>query len=103
MMSKKTNKKIKYVLKLYVTGQTTNSVLAIKNLKEVLDSDPGLNYELKIIDILKNPQLAEDDKILAAPTLTRTLPSPAKRIIGNLSNKEKVLIGLDIVQNMEIK
>ena len=85
-----------YILKLYITGQTTNSVRAIQNLKKILSGELRGVYELKIIDVLKNPQLAEDEKILATPTLSRVLPPPVKRIIGDLSDKEKVLLGLDI-------
>jgi circadian clock protein KaiB len=85
----------KYVLKLYVTGQTANSIKAIKNLKSVLKD--GLNdlYKLRVIDVLKNPQLAEEDKILVTPTLVKVLPLPVRKIIGDLSNREKVLLGLD--------
>lgn len=89
--------KRKYILKLYVTGQTTNSVKAIQNLRNILSGELKDLYELKIIDVLENPQLAEDEKILATPTLSRVLPPPVKRIIGDLSDKEKVLLGLDIV------
>lgn len=87
----------KYVLKLYVTGQTPNSLRAIQNLKNILQEDIKDIYELKIIDVQKNPQLAEDEKILATPTLSRVLPLPVRRIIGDLSNKDKVLLGLDLV------
>lgn len=97
-MAKKEKKRgRKYVLKLYVTGQTTNSVRAIQNLKKILAGELKGVYELRILDVLKNPQLAEDEKILATPTLSRVLPLPIKRIIGDLSDKEKVLLGLDIV------
>lgn len=89
--------KKKYVLKLYVTGQTPNSVRAIENLKKVLEKDLKGIYELNIIDVQKNPQLAEDEKILATPTLSRVLPLPVRRIIGDLSEKDKVLLGLDLV------
>jgi circadian clock protein KaiB len=86
----------KYVLKLYVTGQTPNSTKAIENLKDVLKN--GLNdlYKLKVIDVLKNPQLAEEDKILATPALVKVLPAPVRKIIGDLSDKQKVLLGLDL-------
>jgi len=87
----------KYLLKLYVTGETPNSIRAIANLEKILSNDLHGIYELKIIDVLKNPQLAEDDKILATPTLAKALPLPIKRIIGDLSDIEKVLIGLDLV------
>jgi circadian clock protein KaiB len=86
----------KYVLKLYVTGQTPNSTKAIENLKDILKN--GLNdiCTLKVIDVLENPQLAEENKILATPTLVRVLPPPVRKIIGDLSDKEKVLLGLDL-------
>ncbi len=87
---------MKYVLKLYVTGHTPNSVRAITNLKKVLETDLSGLYDLKIIDVLKNPQLAEEDKILATPTLTKVLPPPISRIIGDLSDRDKVLVGLDL-------
>ena len=86
---------IKYVLKLYVTDKTVNSVKALKALKRILDKDLKGLYQLKVIDVLKNPQLAEEDKILATPALVRVLPRPVRKIIGDLSNKEKVLLGLD--------
>ena len=86
----------KYVLKLYITGQTANSQKALKNLETLLENELKGMYELKIIDVLKNPQLAEEDKILATPTLSRILPPPVRRIIGDLSDKEKVLLGLDL-------
>ena len=96
-MVKEKAKKNKYLLKLYVTGQTKNSFCAIQNLKNILAGELNGLYALKIIDVLKNPQLAEEDKILATPTLARALPLPVRRIIGDLSNKEKVLIGLDLI------
>lgn len=87
----------KYVLKLYVTGQTANSVRAIENLKEILENDFKGLYDLEIIDIIKKPHLAESEKILATPMLTRVLPKPIRRIIGDLSEKEQVLLGLDLI------
>lgn len=86
----------KYVLKLYVTGQTPNSIKAINNLKKILAEDFKGVYELRIIDVVKNPQLAEKEKILATPMLSRVLPLPIRRIIGDLSDKDKVLLGLDL-------
>ncbi len=91
-----------YVLKLYVAGNTTNSVRALKTLKNILEQDFQGVYALKVIDVLKNPQLAEEDKILATPTLSKVLPPPVRKIIGDLSDREKVLIGLDILYE-EIK
>jgi circadian clock protein KaiB len=87
----------KYVLKLYVTGETPNSVRAITNLKKILAEEFKGVYELRIIDVIKNPKLAEEEKILATPMLSRVLPLPIKRIIGDLSDKDKVLLGLDLV------
>lgn len=95
MIEKKKGRK--YVLKLYVTGQTKNSLAAIENLKKILSEEFKGVYELRIIDVVKNPQLAEKEKILATPMLSRVLPLPVRRIIGNLSDKDKVLLGLDLV------
>ncbi|MBP0017375.1 MAG: circadian clock protein KaiB [Cyanobacteria bacterium SBLK] len=91
-LSKKT-----YVLKLYVAGNTPNSARALKTLKTILEQDFQGVYALKVIDVLKNPQLAEEDKILATPTLSKVLPPPVRKIIGDLSDREKVLIGLDLL------
>lgn len=89
----------KYVLKLYITGQTPRSELAITNLRQICDQELRGQYELSIIDILERPQLAEDEKILATPTLIKELPPPLRRVIGDLSNIEKVLLGLDLISN----
>ncbi len=86
-----------YILKLYVAGNTPNSMRALNTLKEILESEFKGVYALKVIDVLKSPQLAEDDKILATPTLSKILPPPVRRIIGDLSDREKVLIGLDLL------
>jgi len=86
-----------YVLKLYVAGNTPNSARALKTLKSILEQDFQGVYALKVIDVLKNPQLAEEDKILATPTLSKVLPPPVRKIIGDLSDREKVLIGLDLL------
>ena len=91
----------KYLLKLYVMGQTANSQKAIKNLNTLLKNELKDLYTLKIIDVLKNPRLAEEDKILATPTLTKALPLPIRKIIGDLSDKEKVLLGLDLTFEMK--
>ncbi|BAZ07565.1 circadian clock protein KaiB [Calothrix sp. NIES-3974] len=86
-----------YVLKLYVTGNTPNSVRALNTLKNILDQEFKGVYSLKVIDVVKNPQLAEEDKILATPTLSKILPPPVRKIIGDLSDRERVLIGLDLL------
>lgn len=86
----------KYILKLYITGMTVKSQKAIATLNHILDDELKGLYTLKIIDVVKNPRLAEEDKILATPTLARVLPDPVRKIIGDLSDKEKILIGLDL-------
>jgi circadian clock protein KaiB len=85
-----------YSLRLYVAGQTAKSVAAIANLKRVCETHLAGRYEIEVIDLLERPQLAAGDQILAIPTLVRGLPPPLKRIIGDLSNTDKVLVGLDI-------
>jgi circadian clock protein KaiB len=83
-------------LRLYVAGETPKSVLAFKNLKQICDENLQGRYEIEIIDLLENPQLARGDQILAVPTLVRRLPEPIKKILGDLSNTERVLVGLDL-------
>lgn len=85
-----------YRLRLYVAGQTPKSVLAFRNLQQICEAHLQGRYEIEIIDLLKNPQLARGDQILAVPTLVRRLPEPIKKIIGDLSNTERVLVGLDL-------
>ncbi len=85
-----------YRLRLYVAGQTTKSITAMNNLKRVCETHLAGRYEIEVIDLMENPRLAAGDQILAIPTLVRRLPAPLKRIIGDLSNTEKVLVGLDI-------
>jgi len=85
-----------YRLRLYVAGQTAKSLAAVANLKRVCEQHLARRYEIEVIDLLLNPQLAAGDQILAIPTLVRRLLLPLKRIIGDLSNTEKVLVGLDI-------
>ncbi len=86
-----------YILKLYVAGNTPNSIRALKTLNNILETEFQGVYALKVIDVLKNPQLAEEDKILATPTLAKILPPPVRKIIGDLSDRERVLIGLDLL------
>ena len=85
-----------YLLRLYVAGQTPKSVLACTNLKQLCEDHLQGRYEIEILDLLENPQLARGDQILAVPTLVRRLPEPIKKIIGDLSNRERVLVGLDL-------
>jgi circadian clock protein KaiB len=86
----------KYLLKLYITGQTPRSERAVANLHRVCEQELGGQYDFVIIDVLEHPQLAEDEKILATPTLIKVLPPPLRRIIGDLSDTERVLLGLDL-------
>jgi len=86
----------KYELRLYVAGKTPKSIMALKNLRDYCEEHLEGQYSIEVIDLLQNPQLAEGDQILAVPTLVRKVPEPVRKIIGDLSNKEKVLVGLDI-------
>lgn len=86
----------KLILKLYITGNTLKSQKALSDLNNILEEEFHGLYELRVIDVLKQPALAEQDKILATPAVARVLPTPLRKIIGNLSNKEKVLLGLDL-------
>lgn len=86
----------KYQLRLYIAGNTSRSSAALKNLKKYCEQHLSGLYEIEVIDLLVNPQLAEGDQILAVPTLVKKVPEPVRKIIGDLSNEEKVLVGLDI-------
>lgn len=86
----------KYQLRLYIAGNTSRSSAALKNLKKYCEQHLSGLYEIEVIDLLLNPQLAEGDQILAVPTLVKKVPEPVRKIIGDLSNEEKVLVGLDI-------
>lgn len=88
---------MRYKLRLYVTGRTPQSQRALMNLRALLESELRSQYELEVIDILEYPELAEREKILATPTLVRHLPAPVRKIVGDLSNHEKVLYSLDLV------
>lgn len=95
--------KDKYILRLYVTGSTSRSVLAITNLKKICREYLEGRYELEVIDLFQHPGLALDEQIIAAPTLIKQLPLPFRRIIGDMSNKEKVLLGLDLKELKNLK
>ncbi len=86
-----------WTLRLYVAGQTPNSMTAFANLKKICEEHLAGRYRIEVIDLLKDPQLAAGDQILAIPTLVRKLPVPVRKIIGDLSNTERVLIGLDLL------
>ena len=86
-------------LRLYVTDQTPNSRTALANLTEICETHLKGRYRITVVDLLKQPQLAKGDQILAVPTVVRKLPSPVRKIIGDLSNAERVLVGLDLRQS----
>lgn len=86
----------RFYLRLYVAGQTPKSLRAFANLRRICEEHLGNRYEIEVLDLLENPQLAAGDQILAIPTLVRRLPPPITRIIGDLSDTERVLVGLDL-------
>ena len=94
--SLKKNKEQRYQLKLYVTGMTPRSVNAIDNLRMICEEHLKGRYDLEVIDLYKNPALAKGEQIIAAPTLIKKLPLPLRRIIGNMSSTDRVLVGLDL-------
>jgi circadian clock protein KaiB len=89
-------KRMAWELRLYVAGTTPKSIAAFANLREICETHMGGKYRIEIIDLVRNPQLARGDQIVAVPTLVRRLPHPVKKIIGDLSNTERVLVGLDL-------
>ena len=92
----RTQKPKAWELRLYVAGTTPKSIAAFSNLKQLCETHLGGKYRIEIIDLLRNPQLARGDQIIAVPTLVRRLPHPVKKLIGDLSNVERVLVGLDL-------
>jgi circadian clock protein KaiB len=86
----------RWQLRLYVAGQTAKSVAAFNNLKSLCEQHLAGKYEIEVVDLLENPQLARGDQIVAIPTLVRKLPEPIRKIIGDLSNTERVLVGLQL-------
>jgi circadian clock protein KaiB len=85
-----------YMLRLYIAGHTPNSIVAIANLKKICEDKLHGKYRIEVVDLLKKPQLAKGDQIIAIPTLVRRLPPPVKKIIGNLSKTDSVIVGLDL-------
>jgi circadian clock protein KaiB len=96
MSKTKKSTRAEWELRLYVAGQSKKSLVALQNLRRICDQHLAGKYEIEVIDLLKNPQLAAGDQILAIPTLVRKLPEPMKKIIGDLSNAERALVGLDL-------
>src|SRR3954470_18004149 len=91
-----TRKRKEWILRLYIAGRSARAEAALRNLKAICEEHLSGCYEIEVIDLLKHPQLARGDQIVAVPTLVRRLPQPIKRIIGDLSNADRVLIGLDL-------
>ena len=94
-------RRAKYILRLYVTGSSGRSLRALQNLKKICDEHFPDDYDLEVIDIYENPTAAREEQIIAAPTLVKKLPRPLRRFVGDLSNTQKVLIGLDIYKRQE--
>lgn len=96
-------KRAKYILRLYVTGSSVNSLRAVHNLKKLCEEHLPEDYDLEVIDIYKNPDAAREEQIIAAPTLVKRLPRPLRKFVGDLSNTQKVLVGLDIYKRQGTK
>lgn len=94
---RKNSKEPTWELRLYVAGQTAKSLQAFANLKRICEEHLGGRYQIEVVDLMKNPELAKGDQIFALPTLVRKLPEPVRKIIGDLSNNEHVLVGLDLL------
>ncbi len=93
-----TSREITYILRLYIAGTSPQSVRAIANVKKICEENLRGHYELQVIDLYQQPQLAQGEQIIAAPTLIKKLPLPLRRIIGDMSSTERVLVGLDLRQ-----
>ena len=93
----------KYILRLYITGSSARSLKAVHNLKKLCEEHLPDDYELEVIDIYKNPNAAREEQIIAAPTLVKKLPEPLRKFVGDLSNTQKILVGLDIYKRQEPK
>jgi len=96
-------RRAKYILRLYVTGSSARSLKAVHNLKKLCEEHFPDDYDLEVIDIYKNPDAAREEQIIAAPTLVKKLPQPLRKFVGDLSNTQKILIGLDIYERQEPK
>ena len=96
-------KRAKYILRLYVTGSSDKSLRAVLNLKRFCEEHLGNDYDLEVIDIYKDPEAAREAQIIAAPTLVKKLPQPIRKFVGDLSNTQKILVGLDIYQRQDLE
>ena len=102
-LKSKTLRRAKYMLRLYVTGSSERSLRAVHNLKKLCEEHLPDDYDLEVIDIYKNPAAAREEQIIAAPTLVKMLPQPIRKFVGDLSNTQKILIGLDIHTRQDLK
>ncbi|HEU5132452.1 MAG TPA: circadian clock KaiB family protein, partial [Pyrinomonadaceae bacterium] len=94
-------KRAKYILRLYVIGSSTRSLRAVYNLKKICEENFPDDYELEVIDIYKHPELAREEQVVAVPMLVKKLPAPLRKFVGDLSNTQKILVGLDIYKRQE--
>ena len=94
-------RRAKYILRLYVTGSSARSLKAVHNLKKICEENFPDDYELEVIDIYKNPEAAREEQIIAAPTLVKKLPRPLRKFVGDLSNTQKILVGMDIYERQD--
>lgn len=94
-------KRAKYILRLYVSGSSARSLRAVQNLKKICEEHLPDDYDLEVIDIYQNPTAAREEQIIAAPTLVKKLPRPLRKFVGDLSNTQKILVGLDLYQRQE--
>src|SRR5215212_2787953 len=94
-------KRAKYILRLYVTGSSGRSLRAVQNLKKLCEEHLPDDYDLEVIDIYQNPSAAREEQIIAAPTLVKELPQPLRKFVGDLSNTQKILLGLDLYQRQD--
>jgi len=98
---KESKSKEKYILRLYVTGMSFRSTKAIENVKKICEENLKGRYELEVVDVLQQPEYVKKEQLLAAPTLIKKLPLPLRRLIGDMSNKERMLVGLDLVSKSQ--
>jgi circadian clock protein KaiB len=96
-------KRAKYILRLYVSGSSIRSMRAVHNLKKICEEHLPDDYDLEVIDIYKNPTAAREEQIIAAPTLVKQLPTPLRKFVGDMSNTQKILVGLDIYKRQDIE
>ena len=96
-------RRAKYILRLYVTGSTGRSLRAVHNLKKICEEHLLNDYDLEVIDIYKDPEAARAEQIIAVPTLVKKLPEPIRRFVGDLSNTQKILVGLDLYKRHDLK